>query len=60
MLTANYFKLDAVKQHEASNTHKIYVQKFTTAKKKKKKKTRDLTGFRVFNQLKNMRMTVKL
>jgi hypothetical protein len=38
MLTANYFKLDAVKQHEASNTHKIYVQKFTTAKKKKKKK----------------------
>lgn len=59
MLTANYFKLDAVKQHEASNTYKIYVQKFTTAKKKKKK-TRDLTGFRVFNQLKNMRMTVKL
>ena len=36
MLTANYFKLDAVKQHEASNTHKIYVQKFTTAKKKRK------------------------
>ena len=47
MLTANYFKLDAVKQHEASNAHKMYVQKFTTAKIKKK--TRDLTGFRVFN-----------
>ena len=27
---------------------------------KEKKKTRDLTGFRMFNQLKNMRMTVKL
>ena len=36
MLTANYFKLDAVKQHEASNAHKMYVQKFTTAKRKKK------------------------
>ena len=58
MLTANYFKLDAVKQHKANNAHKMYVQKFTTAKRKKK--TRDLTGFRVFNQLKNMRMTVKL